>query len=319
MMPELEPLELDAVRTAPTIRQPRKVEAADAARPWSRGGSFAGFLERLPGILAAADLKAVIAAIAGAAGSGKPVVFAMGAHVIKVGLGPIVVDLMQRRVITGVAMNGAGIIHDVEMAMSGRTSEDVGPALNDGTFGMAAEPSGFLNRALTAAPQPSTGLGRAIGEAVLAAGFSGTDRSILAAGARLGLPVTVHVAVGTDILHMHPGFDAARTGAASHVDFRLLAAQIAHLEGGVFINTGSAVILPEVFLKALNLARNLGFNVNDFTTVNLDFIRQYRPMVNVVSRPTARGGTGISLVGHHEIMLPLIAAGVIEAIGEPRG
>ncbi|MCU0559460.1 MAG: zeta toxin family protein [Desulfobacterales bacterium] len=319
MKPELEPLDLSAVRTAPSAQIPRRVAAADAARPWRPGGSFAAFLERLPGMLAAADLKTVIAAVAEAAGSDRPVVFAMGAHVVKVGLGPIVIDLMERRVITGVAMNGAGIIHDVEMAMSGRTSEDVGPALNEGSFGMAAETSGFLNRALAAAPDPGAGLGRIIGEAVQTAGFPGAGRSILAAGARLGLPVSVHVAIGTDVIHMHPGFDAARTGAASHADFRLLAAQIARLEGGVFINAGSAVVLPEVFLKALNVARNLGFRVDAFTAVNLDFVRHYRPMVNVVSRPTVRGGTGINLVGHHEIMLPLIAAGVIEALREAPG
>ncbi|MFO7708766.1 MAG: hypothetical protein R6V84_11380 [Desulfobacterales bacterium] len=319
MKPELEPLDLGAVKTVPMARRPRKVKAVDAARPWGRGGPFAGFLERLPGLLAAADLKAVVAAVARAARKGRPVIFAMGAHVIKVGLAPIVIDLMERRVITGVAMNGAGIIHDVEMAMSGRTSEDVGPALNEGTFGMTAETPAFLNEALAAAPHPGAGLGRAVGEAILAAGFPGKGISILAAGARLGLPVTVHVAIGTDVLHMHPGFDPARTGSASHADFRLLAAQVARLEGGVFIHAGSAVILPEVFLKALNVARNLGYRADAFTTVNLDFVRHYRPMVNVVSRPTARGGTGISLVGHHEIMLPLIAAGVIEALPEAFG
>ncbi len=314
MKPDIDPLDLSAVRAVPMARRASKVDAADAARPWSPGGSFAGFLERLPGILAAADLKAVIAAISTAASSAKPVIFAMGAHVIKVGLGPIVVDLMERRVISGVAMNGAGIIHDLEMALHGRTSEDVGPALGDGTFGMAAETPGFLNRALAAAPPPPAGLGHLVGEAILAAGLPFAGQSILAAGARLGLPVTVHVAVGTDILHMHPGFDAARTGAASHVDFRLLAAQVARLEGGVFINAGSAVVLPEVFLKAVSVARNLGFRLDAFTTVNLDFVRHYRPMLNVVSRPTARGGKGISIVGHHEIMLPLIAAGVVEAL-----
>jgi hypothetical protein len=225
-----------------------------------------------------------------------------------------VVDLMERGVITGVAMNGAGIIHDAELAMTGRTSEEVGPALDDGSFGMAEETSAVIAGALEAATSGETGLGRAVGTMLLASGFPFTEKSILAAGARLEVPVTVHVAIGTDIIHMHPEFDAAGTGAASHVDFRILAAQVARLEAGVYINAGSAVILPEVFLKAVSLARNLGHRLDAFTTVNLDFVRHYRPTVNVVQRPTARGGKGISLIGHHEIMLPLMAAGVIEGL-----
>ncbi len=319
MTPEPEPLDLSRVTTEPLARHPRKVGIAAAARPWARGGALADFLNKLPDILAASDLRAVIAAVAGAAAGEKPVIFAMGAHVIKVGLSPVVIDLMERRVVTGVAMNGAGIIHDVEIAMAGSTSEEVGPALDEGRFGMAAETTGFLNQVLAAAADAAAGLGRRVGEAVLAADFPHADLSILAAGARLGIPVTVHVAIGTDILHRPPGFDAAKAGAASHLDFRLLAAQVARLEGGVFINAGSAVILPEVFLKAVGLARNLGFRLDAFTTVNLDFVRHYRPMMNVVSRPTARGGRGINLVGHHEIMLPLIAAGIIEALAEARG
>ena len=314
MKPDVEPLDLTGVKTTSMEGCVRLVHTADFAAPWTAGGSLAAFIERLPGILAAADLKTVIAAMAGAAQRQKPVIFAMGAHVLKVGLSPVVIDLMQRGVITGVAMNGAGIVHDLELAMTGNTSEDVGPALEDGSFGMAAELPAFLSRAVDRAHARGEGLGRAVGETIRAAGLAFESRSILAAGARLGLPVTVHVAIGTDIIHMHPEFDAAKTGAASHLDFRLLAAQVSGLEDGVFINAGSAVILPEVFLKAVNVARNLGFRLATFTTVNLDFIRHYRPMVNVVARPTAGGGTGISLVGHHEIMLPLIAAGVIEAL-----
>jgi hypothetical protein len=181
---------------------------------------------------------------------------------------------------------------------------------------MAKETSAVISGALESTAAGETRLGRAVGDMLLASGFPFTEKSILAAGARLGLPVTVHVAIGTDIIHMHPGFDAAKTGTASHVDFRILAAQIACLEGGVYLNAGSAVILPEVFLKAVSLARNLGYHLDTFTTVDLDFVRHYRPTVNVVQRPTARGGRGISLVGHHEIMLPLIAAGVIEGIKE---
>ncbi len=314
MKRDVGPIDLTRVKTYSLADRPRKVTTMAFASGWTRGASFAAFLERLPDILAAADLKAAVAAIVAAHQKHRPVIFGMGAHVIKVGLGPVVVDLMERGVITGVAMNGAGIIHDAELAMAGRTSEDVGPALDDGSFGMAEETSAVIAGALEAAVPGETGLGRAVGAMLLASGFPFTEQSILAAGARLGVPVTVHVAIGTDIIHMHPDFDAARAGAASHVDFRILAAQVAHLEAGVYINAGSAVILPEVFLKAVSLARNLGHRLDAFTTVNLDFMRHYRPSVNVVQRPTARGGRGISLIGHHEIMLPLIAAGVIEGL-----
>ena len=316
MKPNIEPIDLRGVKTYSVADRPRKVTVAESAAAWTRGGSFAAFLERLPNVLAAADLKAVIAAIVNAQRKQRPVIFGMGAHVIKVGLSPVVIDLMERGLITGVAMNGAGIIHDAELAMTGRTSEDVGPALDDGSFGMAEETSAVIGTALESAVTGETGLGRAVGHMLLASGFPFTEKSILAAGARLGLPVTVHVAIGTDIIHMHPGFDAAATGAASHVDFRILAAQVARLEGGVYLNAGSAVILPEVFLKAVSLARNLGHRLDAFTTVALDFVRHYRPTVNVVRRPTARGGRGISLVGHHEIIIPLIAAGVIEGLKE---
>jgi len=314
MKPDLEPIDLKGVKTYSVADRPSKVTVAELAAAWTRGASFAAFLERLPNVLAAADLKAVIAAIVNAQRKQRPVIFGMGAHIIKVGLSPVVIDLMERGLITGVAMNGAGIIHDAELAMTGRTSEDVGPALDDGSFGMVEETAAVICSALESAAAGNTSLGRAVGQMLLASGFPFTEKSILAAGARLGLPVTVHVAIGTDIIHMHPGFDAAGTGAASHVDFRILAAQVARLEGGVYFNAGSAVILPEVFLKAVSLARNLGHRLDAFTTVDLDFVRHYRPTVNVLQRPTARGGRGISLVGHHEIMLPLIAAGVIEEL-----
>lgn len=313
----LAPLDLAAVRTEPLAARPSKVGAADLAHPWSPGGSLARFLEGLPPLLAASGLKAAVAAAAEAFRRGRPVIFGMGAHVIKTGLSPIVIDLMARGAVTGVAMNGAGIVHDLELAMHGGTSEEVGPALDTGRFGMAAETARFLNRAAAAPEGAAEGLGRAVGRAIAAAGLPHAELSILAAGARLGVPVTVHVAIGTDIVHMHPDFDPGRTAAASHVDFRLLAAQVARLEGGVYVNAGSAVILPEVFLKALNVARNLGHTVERFTTVTFDFMRHYRPTVNVLSRPTARGGRGIELVGHHEIMLPLFAAALIEALAAP--
>jgi hypothetical protein len=210
-------------------------------------------------------------------------------------------------------MNGAGCVHDLELAMMGRTSEDVGPALDDGSFGMARETSERLNAAIAAGHRDGLGMGAAIAREIDTGRYPHRDRSVLATASRLGIPVTVHAAIGTDIHHMHAGADGAALGATSYRDFETLASLVATLEDGVLFNVGSAVILPEVFLKALSLARNLGYRVRRFTTVNLDFLRQYRPSVNVVERPTRLGGRGISLVGHHEIMLPLIAAGVIEA------
>jgi hypothetical protein len=316
MKSDVGPIDLRRVKTRALADRPSKVGTAEFAGVWAPGGTFSAFLERLPSVLAAADLRAVIAAVLTAHRGRRPVILGMGAHVIKTGLSPIVIDLMQRGILSGVALNGAGIVHDLEVAMTGRTSEEVGPALDDGSFGMAAETAAFIHRAVAAPASQVEGLGRAVGALILNSGFPFAANSILAAGARLGLPVTVHVAIGTDIVHMHPGFDAARTGAASFLDFRILAAQVARLEGGVYINAGSAVILPEVFLKTVGLARNLGHRLDHFTTVNLDFIRHYRPTVNVLQRPTARGGRGIHLVGHHEILLPLIAAGVIEALAE---
>ena len=256
----------------------------------------------------------MIAGLANTARQKKTVILGMGAHVIKVGLNPIVIDLMQRGVITGVAMNGAGIIHDLEVAMAGQTSEDVAASIDDGSFGMARDTADFLNQAIADTDKSASGLGQSIGRAIVDHKLPLMEYSILAAGCRLDIPVTVHVAIGTDIIHMHPQFDAAKAGQASHRDFRLLTSIVGSLEGGVYLNVGSAVVLPEIFLKALTLARNLGHTLDHFMTVNIDFIRHYRPLTNVIQRPTAKGGTGINLVGHHEILVPLIAAGLIEAL-----
>jgi hypothetical protein len=223
------------------------------------------------------------------------------------------VDLMERGFVSGILMNGAGCVHDLELAMMGRTSEDVAPALDDGSFGMARETTERLNAAIAAGHAEGLGMGAAIGREILSGSYPHKGRSVLANAARLGIPATVHAAIGTDIHHMHASADGAALGATSFRDFETLASGVATLEGGVLFNVGSAVILPEVFLKALALARNLGFKVRRFTTVNLDFMRQYRPAVNVVERPTRLGGRGISLIGHHEIMLPLLAAALIEA------
>jgi hypothetical protein len=308
------PIDLTDLKTYSLSDRKSKVSREAFARPWKAAGTFAEFLAGLPKILAAEDLLAVVDALVRSFQGGKTVLFGMGAHVIKVGLNPVVIDLMQRGVITGVAMNGAGIIHDLELALVGRTSEDVAAALGDGSFGMAKETGEFLSAAIDEARKSGLGLGEAVGRKIFEEGLPHADGSLLAEGFRLRIPVTVHVALGTDILHMHPRFDPAAAGAASHRDFRILARLVAGLEDGVYMNVGSAVILPEVFLKAVTLGRNLGHPIRNLTTVNLDFIRHYRPMTNVVCRPTADGGRGISIVGHHELLLPLIAAGVIEAI-----
>ncbi|MBW2573983.1 MAG: hypothetical protein JRC88_00595 [Deltaproteobacteria bacterium] len=315
MSKTFKPIDLSRVKTYPLSERKSKVSSSDFAKTWQKGSYFKEFLDSLPDVLAGSHIKTVISSIAAAFKNKKTVVFAMGAHVIKVGLNTIVVDLMERGIITAVAMNGAGIIHDSELAMTGQTSEDVAASIDDGSFGMAHEINSFLNNAIHKAGQKSSGLGEAIGLAMIEENLPFLDRSILAAGTRLGIPVTVHVAFGTDIIHMHPGFDPNAAGAATHIDFRTFASVIATLEGGIYLNVGSAVILPEVFLKAVSLVRNLGHNLDNFTTVNMDFIRHYRPITNVVNRPTARGGQGFNLTGHHEIMLPLIAAGVIEEIG----
>ena len=314
MTQKFDPIDLSGVKTHHLADRKSKVTVEEFGKPWRKGASYRTFLHNLPDILAGDQLKNAISAIVRANRNNHTILFGMGAHVIKVGLNPIVIDLMERRIITGVAMNGAGIIHDVELAMVGRTSEDVDATLEDGSFGMARETCTFLNEAITSTRKISTGLGEAVGRNILEKRLPLMKQSILATGARLGIPVTVHVAIGTDIIHMHPGYDSQAAGSASHHDFRLFASLVAALEKGVYLNIGSAVILPEIFLKATTLVRNLGYTLEDFTTINMDFIKHYRPLTNVINRPTAKGGRGINLVGHHEILLPLIAAGVIEEI-----
>ena len=308
------PIALTGLKTYAIKDRKSLVNTDDFAKAWYPGNSFDQFLDSLPSILAAKDLRCVINAIAAAARAQKTVILGMGAHVIKVGLAPVIIDLMERGIISGVAMNGAGIIHDFELAMAGQTSEDVAESLADGTFGMARETGQFLCAAVNRAGRESLGLGQAVGQSIIDANLPFGHLSILGAGPRLGIPVTVHVAMGTDIIHMQPDFNAAHAGQASHLDFRIFAGLVSTLEKGVYLNVGSAVILPEIFLKATSLVRNLGHTINDFTTVNMDFIRHYRPMANVVNRPTATGGRGFNLIGHHEIMFPLLAAGVLEQL-----
>lgn len=290
-----------------------KVALDKVGKPFT-GSSFRDFLDSLPDILSAKDFKAVVKAVVMARKKDRPVILGMGAHPIKVGLSPVIIDLMEKNVITAVAMNGACIIHDFELSLIGHTSEDVDRELCTGTFGMADETGRSLNRAINHGVRKGYGIGRAVGEYILKSRDSYKELSILAAAARLNVPATVHVAIGTDIIHMHPGADGSSTGEGSLRDFRLLSSVVSDLKGGVYINLGSAVIMPEVFLKAIAVTRNLQYHVKNFTTVNMDFIQNYRGRENVLRRPVLSGGNSYALTGHHEIMFPLLAAAVLEKI-----
>ncbi|MFP3868328.1 MAG: hypothetical protein ACLFUU_09220 [Desulfobacteraceae bacterium] len=315
MAEKIPPLSLEGVQTYSLKARPSKVSHQDFGQPWTQGQSFKNFIEKLPHILAAAELQELAATWVQARRQGHLVLLGFGAHVLKVGLSPVIIDLMRRGLLGGLALNGAGIIHDAEIAMVGRTSEDVGQELGSGRFGMAEETATFLNAAINWGGAQGLGLGETVGRRLLEAGWPFNHLSVLARAAELEVPVTVHVALGTDIIHMHPSVDGAAVGAASHRDFRLFAALVSRLAGGLYINLGSAVVLPEVFLKALSLARNLGHRVEPLTTANLDFIQHYRPLTNVVRRPTQPQGKGYALTGHHEIMFPLLAALVVEQWG----
>lgn len=306
------PISTKGLKTYSIKDRKSKVSVTEFAGLPQKGGSFADFVSRLPDILAARDLRSVAASIINAKNNGGTVALGMGAHVIKVGLGPVIIDLIERGVIDSIAMNGACVVHDFETAFAGCTSEDVDKELGAGAFGMAEETGTLLNRAINKGSKK--GLGKAVGEMIERSKFPHKDKSILAAGARAGIPITVHVALGTDILHIHPQMDGRATGEASIIDFRLFSSVVASLEKGVYLNIGSAVIMPEVFLKALTIARNLGHEVVNFTTVNMDFIQHYRPLTNVVRRPTQGGGAGYRLTGHHEIMVPLLYAMIIEGL-----
>ena len=315
------PLDPRGVKTYPLASRPSKVSVADAARPWRAGGTFRDYLDSLPNHLAAQSLRQVVAAVLEARRRGKPVILGLGAHVIKVGLSPILVDLLGRGLVTAVATNGAGAVHDFELATAGFTSEDVEAQLAGGEFGMAEETGRVINEAVVEGVRRGLGFGRALGARILSDRPAHVAQSVFATCARLDLPCTVHVALGTDIVHMHPACDGAAVGEATQRDFHLLAGVVADLgDGGVYLNVGSAVLLPEVFLKALTLARNLGHRVSDFVTANLDFIQHYRPTQNVVRRPVAQGGHGYALTGHHELLVPLLAAALIEGAEslEPR-
>jgi hypothetical protein len=310
-----EPVDLTRVRTVPLQTRPNKVSRSNFARPPRKGQTAADFLAGLPGILAGADFRRVVEAVVRARRNGRPVVFGFGAHVLKCGLSPVVTDLMDRGVVTTVATNGSGAIHDFELALIGETSEDVAAGLKDGTFGMVKETGELMHAAINRAlARPTAGLGELFGEQLELIDAPNRELSVAAAARRLGLPFCVHVAIGTDIIHMHPTADGAALGRASFNDFKLLCGVVQELSGGVYLNVGSAVVLPEVFLKAFTVAQNLGANLHDFTTVNMDMIAHYRSGENVVRRPPTVGGAGFNLIGRHEIMLPLLAQAVVEEL-----
>lgn len=307
-----EEFDLSGVKTYPLRSRASKVSLAQFATPYQKGSGLAGLLTTLPSLLASADFKAVVQALLAARQGGRAIIWGLGAHVLKTGLSPVIVDLMERGFVSAVATNGAGLIHDFEIALSGATSEDVDATLGPGTFGMAEETGTQLNQAIIDGVASGLGLGQAVGRYLADGRAPFAQISIAAAAHRLGIPLTAHVAVGTDIIHMHPRASGAAIGEGSLRDFKYFTSSVARLEGGAFLNCGSAVILPEVFLKAVAVARNEGRSLAGLTTVNLDFLRHYRPLTNVVSRPTAGTGKGYSLTGHHEIMLPLLAAALIE-------
>ena len=307
-----EEFDLSGIRTYPLASRRSLSNAADFARAYVPGSGMRGWLDALPSMLGAADFKAVVAAITAAHTGSRGILWGLGAHVIKTGLGPVIVDLMERGYVSALALNGAVVIHDFELALSGATSEEVDEALGPGRFGMADETGRFLNGAINAGVARGLGIGKSVGEWLASERPPHQELSILAAAARLDIPVTVHVGIGTDIVHMHPDASGAALGEGSLRDFRFLVSNVGRLGHGVFLNCGSAVILPEVFLKAVALARNRGISLDGLTTVNMDFVRHYRPQTNVVSRPVAGIGRGYSLIGHHELMIPLLAAALIE-------
>lgn len=313
-----EEFDLSGVSTYPLGSRKSKANAQDFARPHTPGAGIAAWLDSLPAILAAADLRAVVNAVRAARAGDRGVVWGLGAHVIKTGVGPVLIDLMERGFVSALATNGAGVIHDFELALAGATSEEVEEALGPGRFGMAEETGRLLNSAINEGVARGLGIGQAIGAWLESNRPPHAHLSVAAAAARLGVPLTVHVALGTDIIHMHTAASGAALGDGSLRDFRYFVSNVARLEQGVYLNCGSAVILPEVFLKAVALARNRGISLDGLTTVNMDFLRHYRPHVNVVSRPVAGIGRGYSLVGHHEIMIPLLAAALVEETRLPR-
>lgn len=309
---KVEPIDLSRIATYPLASRPSKVTTSDFAKPQTADASVKSFLDGLPNILAARELRELAALIRNAKESGRAIIAGLGGHVIKTGLAPVLIDLMNRGYLTAFAMNGSTMIHDFEIAITGATSEDVDATLGSGSFGMAEETGRFINEAIASGAGDNLGMGEAVGRQLQVMRPEHRDKSLLCAAYDAGVPVTVHVAIGTDIVHIHPSADGASAGQTSLHDFRLLCSLVRELDGGgVYLNFGSAVVLPEVFLKTVTVVRNLGFSLRDFYTANFDFIQQYRPLTNVVRRPVAGSGRGFSFIGHHEIMIPLLAALVL--------
>jgi hypothetical protein len=310
---DLRPLSLDDVNTYSLKERPSKVSVKDFARPLKADSSVRDFLDSLPNILAVQSLREVAARVVRARELQKPVIWGIGGHVIKTGLAPVIIGLMQRGFVSAIAANGSVLVHDAEIGMAGSTSEDVDATLGAGAFGGAEETGRLLNTAAREGARESIGLGEAMGRALLSLEPRYEELSLLCAAYKMRVPFTAHLTIGADIAHFHPSADGAALGATTHTDFRLLAELVRRMNGGgVYLNIGSAVILPELFLKAVTLVRNLGEELADITTANFDFIQSYRPLTNVVRRPTADGaGRGFAITGHHELTIPLLAAQIL--------
>ena len=315
----LAPLRLDKVKTYPLESRQSKVSLADFARPVDDNVSLQDFLASLPNILAVQNLRSLAAQILRAKELRKPIIWGIGGHVIKTGLAPLIIDLMKRGFVSAIAANGSVLVHDLEIALIGSTSEDVDATLGHGSFGGAEETGRLLNSAAQEGARDGIGLGEALGRVLTATRPKHQDYSLLCTAFTSRIPFTAHVTIGGDIAHFHPGADGAALGATSHTDLCLLGELVRRMSGGgVYLNIGSAVTLPEVFLKAVTLVRNLGHELTDITTANFDFIQSYRPLTNVVRRPTADGaGRGYAMTGHHELMIPLLAAHLVVSGNKP--
>lgn len=316
MLKKEEGINFNKIRTYPIRERDNTVKIDNFVQKLpAKGTSFRSFWEGLPDIMAAGDLKKVAAGVIKAHKKNKPVIFCLGSHVIKCGLNPVIISLMEKGIITAIALNGAGSIHDFEIAFIGATGEDAASGIENGIFGMVEETGRMMNEAIVSGVQQGLGAGRALGEKILRDGFKFREYSILSSGIELGIPVTVHIAIGTDIIHQHPSCDGGALGEASYIDFQSFTTEVSKMgNGGVIINFGSAMIMPEVFLKALTISRNLGFPVKNFTVANFDITPHYRPINNVVERPVSLGGRGYSIRGHHELMIPLLAQAIAEEI-----
>ncbi|HLB58923.1 MAG TPA: hypothetical protein VJL87_02410 [Bdellovibrionota bacterium] len=315
-MGDFPPLDLSKVRTIPLKDRPTKVGVADLAKPFEVGSSFKQFIDSIPHQWGGVEFRDAIEAIAQASANKRPIIWGMGAHVIKNGLSPLIIQLIESGVVSALVFNGAGLIHDFELSFAGSTSEDVSDRLGQGDFGMGRETAEFLNRSVTEGDKENLGFGASAQHAIKNIKLPHQNISLIRYSALRKIPLFVVVAIGTDTIHFHPSIDPGALGRALHRDVLGLSGVVADMEGGVFLNIGSAVLIPEVFLKALTLSRNLGHQVEKITTINFDFIKQYRPEENVVRRPTLKRGRGISFIGQHELLIPMFAAALMERVAQ---